>query len=135
MGYIPTVYAETTVYPEDFIRVVEGDIVIIKVNLPRATFKEAEIFRDKILYDILRNNLKVIVDLSICEYIDSTFLGALVIGLKKISERGGEIKYVIPKPEALYLLKLTGLYGVFNLYRTSEDAVDSFNYPSIESLQ
>ena len=79
--------------------------------------------------------MKIIVDLSICEYVDSTFLGALVIALKKLSDRGGEIKYVIPKPEALYLLKLTGLYGVFNLYRTSEDAVDSFNYPPIESLQ
>ena len=135
MAFIPTVYAETTAYPEDFIRKVEGDVVILKVNLPRATFKEAEIFRDKILYDILTNKLKIIIDLSICEYIDSTFLGALVIALKKISERGGEIKYVIPKPEALYLLKLTGLYGVLNLYRTSEDAVDSFNYPSIESLE
>ena len=135
MGNIPTVYAETTAYPEDFIREFVGDIVILKVNLPRATFKEAQIFRDKILYDILRNNLKIIIDLNICEYIDSTFLGALVIALKKISERGGEIKYVIPKPEAVYLLKLTGLYGVFNLYRTSEDAIDSFNYPSIESLQ
>ena len=135
MGTIPTVYAETTAYPEDFIKEVVGDITIIKVNLPRATFKEAQIFRDKILYDILRNKLKIIVDLSICEYIDSTFLGALVIALKKISERGGEIKYVNPKPEALYLLKLTGLYSVFNLYRTDEDAVDSFNYPAIETLQ
>jgi hypothetical protein len=52
-----------------------------------------------------------------------------------MSERGGEIKYVIPKPEALYLLKLTGLFSVLNLYRTSEDAVSTFNYPSIESLQ
>jgi anti-anti-sigma factor len=135
MGYIPTVYAETTAYHEDFVRVVEGDIVILKVNLPRATFKEAEIFRDKVLYDILRNNLKIIIDLSTCEYIDSTFLGALVIALKRISERGGEIKYVIPQPAALYLLKLTGLYSVLNLYRTSQDAVDSFNYPPIESLQ
>ena len=135
MAFIPTVYAETNSYPEDFSREVVGDVVILKVNLSRATFKEAEIFRDKILYDILTNKLKIIIDLSICEYIDSTFLGALVIALKKISERGGEIKYVIPKPEALYLLKITGLYGVLNLYRTSEDAVDSFNYPSIESLE
>lgn len=135
MGSNPTVYAETTAYPEDFIKEVVGDITIIKVNLPRATFKEAQIFRDKILYDILTNKFKIIIDLSLCEYIDSTFLGALVIALKKMYERSGEIKYVIPKPEALYLLKLTGLFSVLNLYRTKEDAVDSFNYPTIETLQ
>lgn len=134
MGFIPTVYSESTVYQEDFMREVVEDIVIEKVNLPRATYKEAQIFKDKILYDVLTNNLKLIIDLSSCEYIDSTFLGSLVIGLKKMAERGGEIKYVIPKPEAIYLLKLTGLFSVLNLYRTSTDAVDSFNYPSIETL-
>lgn len=134
MGFIPTVYSESTVYHEDFMREVVEDIVIEKVNLPRATYKEAQIFKDKILYDVLTNNLKLIIDLSSCEYIDSTFLGSLVIGLKKMAERGGEIKYVIPKPEAIYLLKLTGLFSVLNLYRTSTDAVDSFNYPSIETL-
>ena len=128
MGSIPTVYSEVTVYPEDFIKKVVGDIAIIKVNLPKATFKEAQIFRDKIFYDILTNKFKIIIDLSLCEYIYSTFLGALVIALKKMTERSGKIKYVIPKPEALYLLKLTGWFSVPNLYRTSEDAVDSFFY-------
>ena len=89
MGFIPTVYSESTVYQEDFMREVVEDIVIEKVNLPRATYKEAQIFKDKILYDVLTNNLKLIIDLSSCEYIDSTFLGSLVIGLKKMAERGG----------------------------------------------
>ena len=111
------------------------DVIVEVVDMNRATFKESEEFKKFIDNDIEKGYLKIIVDLSICEYVDSTFLGALVIALKKLSDRGGEIKYVIPKPEALYLLKLTGLYGVFNLYRTSEDAVDSFNYPPIESLQ
>lgn len=111
---------------EDFTKEVDGDVLIEKVNFSRATFKEAQEFKDRLLYDILTNNIKIIIDLSGCEYIDSTFLGALVVVLKKMAERGGELKYVIPQPSALYLFKITGLYGVLNLYRNKEEALESF---------
>ncbi len=111
---------------EDFSREVVGDVLIEKVNFSRATFKEAGLFKDRLVFDILKNNLKIIIDLSSCEYIDSTFLGALVVVLKKMAERGGEIKYIIPQPSALYLFKITGLYGVLNLYRNKEEAIQSF---------
>ncbi len=111
---------------EDFTRDIVGDILIESVNFSRATFKEATLFKDRLVYDILKNNLKIVIDLSHCEYIDSTFLGSLVVVLKKMAERGGEIKYVIPQPSALYLFKITGLYGVLNLYRNRAEAVESF---------
>ena len=37
-----------------------------------------------------------------------------------------EIKYVIPQPSALYLFKITGLYGVLNLYLNKEEALETF---------
>jgi anti-anti-sigma factor len=111
---------------EDFSREMVGEILIESVNFSRATFKEAGLFKDRLVYDILKNNLKIVIDLSHCEYIDSTFLGSLVVVLKKMAERGGEIKYVIPQPSALYLFKITGLYGVLNLYRNRAEAVESF---------
>ena len=112
---------------EDFTREVVGDVLVESVNFSRATVKEAAIFKDRLVYDILKNNLKIVIDLSHCEYIDSTFLGSLVVVLKKMTERGGEIKYVIPQPSAVYLFKITGLYGVLNLYRNKAEAIESFN--------
>jgi len=126
MQEIPTTYSELKVDFEDFTRDVVGDVLIEKVNFTRATFKEAQEFKDRLVYDILMNNEKIIIDLSSCEYFDSTFLGALVVILKKMAERSGEIKYVIPQPSALYLFKITGLYGVLNLYRTRDEAIESF---------
>lgn len=111
---------------EDFSREIIKDVLIESVNFSRATFKEAGLFKDRLVYDILTNNLKIVIDLSSCEYIDSTFLGSLVVVLKKMTERGGEIKYVIPQPSALYLFKITGLYSVLNLYKNKLEAVDSF---------
>ena len=111
---------------EDFSREIIGGVLVESVNFSRATFKEAGLFKDRLVYDILTNNFKIVIDLSSCAYIDSTFLGALVVVLKKMTERGGEIKYVIPQPSALYLFKITGLYGVLNLYKNKSEAVESF---------
>ncbi|HEX7356836.1 MAG TPA: STAS domain-containing protein [Ignavibacteriaceae bacterium] len=126
MHAVPPTYSGTKVDFEDFTREIVNNILIEKVNFSRATFKEAQEFKDRLVYDILTNNEKIIIDLSSCEYIDSTFLGALVVVLKKMAERGGEIKYVIPQPSAIYLFKITGLYGVLNLYRNKEEAIESF---------
>lgn len=123
---IPPTIQGSIVDFEDFSREMVGDVLIEKVNFSRATFKEAGLFKDRLVLDILTNNSKIVIDLSSCEYIDSTFLGALVVVLKKMAERGGEIKYVIPQPSALYLFKITGLYGVLNLYRNKEEAIESF---------
>lgn len=113
-------------YYEDFTRELKHDILIERINFTRATFKEAQEFKERIEMDILTNQLKIIIDLSNCEYIDSTFLGVLVVVLKKMAEKSGEIKYIIPKPSAQFLFKITGLYGVLNLYRTVEEAINSF---------
>jgi hypothetical protein len=43
-----------------------------------------------------------------------------------MTERSGELKYVVPQQSALYLFKITGLYGVLNLYRNKEEAIESF---------
>ena len=126
MHAIPTLNNRINTGLEDFTRETNGDVLIEKVNFSRATFKEAQEFKDRLVYDILTNNLKIIVDLSSCEYIDSTFLGALVVVLKKMAERSGEIRYVIPQPSALYLFKITGLYGVLNLYLNKTEALENF---------
>lgn len=126
MHGIPTNYESIKMDFEDFTKEVVGDVLVEKVNFSRATFKEAKEFKDRLVYDILMNNEKIVIDLSSCEYIDSTFLGALVVILKKMTERSGEIKYVVPQPSALYLFKITGLYGVLNLYRNRDEAVESF---------
>jgi anti-anti-sigma regulatory factor len=61
----------------DFIREVHGNILIEVVNLTRATLKEADEFKQILIEDISAGWRKVIVDLSECEFIDSTFLGTL----------------------------------------------------------
>ncbi len=111
----------------DFIKQEQGDIIIEIVNLTRATLKEAEEFKQTLIKDIEQGARKIIVDLSECEFIDSTFLGSLVVSLKKITNFGGDLRLVGFQPAVHSMFELTRMYRVFEAFETKEDAIQSFN--------
>ncbi len=75
---------------EDFKKRVSGDVLIEKVNLQRVSCNEARIMKSRIFEDILLNNKKIIIYISKCDLIDSSFLGALVVSLKRTRKIGGD---------------------------------------------
>lgn len=135
MEYATAFGSNANEYLDDFSKQIIWNITIHKINISRATFKEASTFKEILLNDINSDNLKIIIDLSLCDHIDSSFLGTLVLALKKINRLGGEIKFVIPNPAATTLLKSTGLIDVFNLYQSRDEAIDSFVYVPLELLK
>ncbi len=102
------------------------DVTVKNVKLDRATFKDAEEFKRRLAQDIENKKLKILVDLSGCLFMDSTFLSALVTSLKRITEAGGNLKLVAIQPETLSLLELTGTYKVFEIFHSRESALNSF---------
>ncbi|NUN08202.1 MAG: STAS domain-containing protein [Ignavibacteriaceae bacterium] len=114
----------------DFIKENYGDIAIQTVNLTRATLKEAEEFKKILTADIDSGTRKLVVDLSECEFIDSTFLGALVVSLKKITSMGGDLRLVGFQPAVHSMFELTRMYRVFEAYPTKLEAVESFKFKS-----
>lgn len=110
----------------DFNRESYGDIVVQVVNLSRATLKEAEEFKKILSGEIDKGTRKLVVDLGECEFIDSTFLGALVVSLKKITALGGDLRLVGFQPSVHSMFELTRMYRVFEAFPTKADAVASF---------
>jgi anti-anti-sigma factor len=112
---------------EDFEKQLLGDVLIEKVNLLRATIMEANIIKTRLFEDILLNNKKIIVDISKCDFIDSTFLGVLVASLTRTIEIGGDIKIVIASSSfAEGIVNNSGILRVFEIYTSVEDAIESF---------
>ncbi len=111
----------------DFTKEKYNDVVVEVVNLSRATLKEAEEFKQTLVQDIEMGERKIIVDLNECEFIDSTFLGALVVSLKKITNLGGDLRLVGFQPAVHSMFELTRMYRVFEAFKTKEEAVKSFN--------
>lgn len=107
----------------DFEKEYSSDIVIITVNISRATVKEAHEFRKFIDDEIKKKKLKIIIDLSSCDFIDSTFIGVLVVTLKRLADIGGELRIVEPPSIAHTILTVTGTLNVFNTHKSKSEAI------------
>lgn len=65
---------------------------------------------------------RVIINLSKVEYLDSTGLGVLIGGLKRMREAGGNLALVGPGMRIQRIFEITGLNKIFDIYPTSEEA-------------
>lgn len=102
-------------------------ITIVNINLSRATMDSAPQFRTFLLDIIEKNPAKIIANLSSVDFLDSSFLGALVFGLKKIIAGQGKMKVVIAKEAPSGIMSLTKMDQVFQIYKDLDEAIESFN--------
>ena len=70
--------------------------------------------------------LNVVLDLAGVDFIDSTGLGALVIGFTTMRKGGGMLKLLNLNRRNIELLILTKLTAVFELFTDEQDAINSF---------
>jgi len=110
----------------DFTQEEQKGILIKQVHLSRATKEHAEKFKKFLLKDIKEAESKIIVDLSECEFIDSTFISSLVVGLKTITKAGGSLKVIAVHSDVLSVLELTGMVKIFEIFKNVKEAVASF---------
>ena len=113
---------------EDFTRIVKGNMVIYIVQLTRATYKEARELKFMLNKDINDGFKKIIIDLNQCEFMDSTFIGVLVVTLKELNKISGEFCLVRPKSIAHTILELSGTLKLFNVEDTLDKAIQSMEY-------
>lgn len=100
------------------------DILLVTVDLSRATINEALEFRNLLNDEINRQRIKLVVDLSQCEFMDSTFIGALVVTYKKLLPLNGQIVFVEPSAITFSILSLVGVVKLFRFFKTASDAVN-----------
>jgi anti-sigma B factor antagonist len=70
-----------------------------------------------------RGSHRLIVDLTLVDFLDSTGLGALIGAQRRAKEFDGEVRLVAKEGQILRLLRITGLLRVFAVYPTLEEAV------------
>lgn len=104
-----------------------GDVLVQIIDIKRATMREAEDFKLQLINEIEAGKKKIVIDLTACEFIDSTFLGALVVALKKVTSLGGDLRLVGFQPAVHSMFELTRMYRVFESFKTKDEAVKSFS--------
>ncbi len=80
------------------------------------------------LVDVIGNGAStVVVDLTGTTFIDSTTLGVLVGGVKRLRPEGGQLALVCSDRNILKIFEITGLDKVFPIHATLAEAVETTN--------
>jgi anti-sigma B factor antagonist/stage II sporulation protein AA (anti-sigma F factor antagonist) len=111
---------------EDFEKIYVDDVLVIVDNLCRSTINETIAFRKLVEEEINSGITKLVIDLSKCDFIDSTFFGVIVIALKMMNSKDHKLKLVQPANLGEDIFTARNLTNFFDLYDTREDAVKSF---------
>jgi len=102
---------------------IRNGFLVIRLKARRATVDLAPEIKDRLIREIDNGNIKIIIDFSYVEFVDSSFLGALVAGLKKVKSKDGEIKISGLHPHVRITFELTRLDHLFKIYQTIEQAM------------
>lgn len=79
-------------------------------------------FREALIAMVAHGHRLVVVDLSETGFLDSTGLGALVAGLKRVRAIGGEMRVVCTSPRVCKVFEITSLDRVLHLYDSLDEA-------------
>jgi anti-sigma B factor antagonist len=74
---------------------------------------------------VAAGSYNIIVDMQNVEFLDSTGLGVLVGGLKKVRAHDGSLDLVCNQDRLLKIFRITGLAKVFVIHNSAEDALAS----------
>ena len=79
--------------------------------------------RDKITELVGQGSYHLVVDMQQVEFLDSTGLGVLVGGLKKVRAHSGSLQLVCNQDRLLKIFRITGLAKVFVIHETADEAL------------
>ena len=84
-------------------------------------------FKQQLLEVIGQGGREVVVDFSDTTFIDSTTLGVLVGGVKRLRPNGGQLSLVCSDRNITKIFEITGLDKVFPIYATRDEAVEKLD--------
>src|SRR5215212_11337723 len=82
-------------------------------------------FKERMAEIVDEGKTRVVVDLSQASFIDSTTLGVLVGGVKRVRPAGGALELVCTDENILEIFKVTGLDRIFPIHATRDEAVEA----------
>src|ERR1700751_4803312 len=85
--------------------------------------------REKLISLVEAGSYQLILDMEGVAFLDSTGLGALVGGLKRVRAHDGWIDLVCTQSRILRIFRITGLNKVFNIYDSVVDAFAAHEAP------
>jgi anti-sigma B factor antagonist len=76
---------------------------------------------------ILETSSKVVIDLSLLQFVDSSGLGALLSCLRQMTAKEGDLKLCGMTRQVRATFELVRMHRIFDIRETREEAVQAFN--------
>lgn len=99
---------------------------LISVRINSATIEHADEFKalfEELMIDDFQH---LVIDLTECDFIDSTFMGALVRSHKEMLRKEGDVRIVCTGKVKFLLHDVTHLSSVIQIFDTIAEAVSDF---------
>lgn len=99
-----------------------GEKVVIEVGGEIDVYTAPRL-REHLVGVVAQGNYHLIVDMEKVGFLDSTGIGVLVSGLRRVGEHEGTLRLVCSQEHVLKILRITGLTTVFPIDSTVEEAL------------
>ena len=107
----------------------DGDRAVIALRGEVDLYTAPE-FKQQLLEVIDQGGRDVVVDLSNTTFIDSTTLGVLVGGVKRLRANDGQLSLVCSDRNITKIFEITGLDRVFPIHENRKAALESLSSPA-----
>lgn len=104
------------------VRKILGDVAVFEIEGEIDAEHSASLKR-ALEKSFTENAKHLVLNLEKVGFIDSTGLGVFISLMRKLKERGGEIKLAALQDEVKSIFEITRLYRVFDILRTPEEAI------------
>jgi anti-sigma B factor antagonist len=102
----------------------EGDRTVVEVGGEIDVYTAPKL-REQLVDLVNAGRYHLVVDMEKVEFLDSTGLGVLVGGLKRVRAHDGSLRLVCTQERILKIFRITGLTKVFPIHETVAEAVDA----------
>ena len=104
-----------------------GDVIILDLKGKLTIGEGDELLKDKINSLIQQGQKKLVMNLEGVPYVDSAGLGQIVVAYTTVTKQGGSLKLLNLTERIENLLTITKLLTVFDVFKTEQEALQSFS--------
>ena len=102
-----------------------GEVTILGLPGEHLDASNAKSFKRDIA-PVLEENALVVFDLSSLRFVDSSGLGAILSCLRRLNDKGGDLKLCGMSKQVRVLFELVRMHRIFDIFNTREEAVRAF---------
>ena len=102
----------------------KNGVVLLKLNGEVDVYTAPKL-KSRLVDLVDQGKFKIVVDLEEVDFMDSSGLGVLVGGLKRVRSHDGAIALICTQENILKIFRITGLVKVFPIFENQDQAVQS----------